>query len=240
MEATPVHITGMHRVWKVAAIVVVGLTLLLATQVADARWWLASAVETLARLGRWGLLLFVGLYVGAAVLLLPAVVLTLGGGAVFGVARGALVVWVGATLGATAAFLIGRYLARDWVERRLARHPGFRAIDDAVAREGWKIVILTRLSPAFPFVLLNYAFGVTRVSLRSYVAASAIGMIPGIIMYAYLGSLAGSLATALAGTTARTPAQWVLFAVGLLATIVVTVYVTRLARAALARRTATA
>jgi uncharacterized membrane protein YdjX (TVP38/TMEM64 family) len=86
-------------------------------------------------------------------------------------------------------------------------------------------------------VLLNYAFGVTLVPLRSYVAASAVGMIPAIVMYTYLGSLAGSLAAALGGTTARTPAQWLLFAVGLLATVAVTLYVTRMARAALARRT---
>src|SRR5690242_18963147 len=140
MEATPVHITGMHRVWKVAAIGVVGLTLLLATQVGDARGWLASSVETLAGLGRWGLLLFVGLYVGGSVLALPAVVRALGGGAVSGVPRGALVVWIGATLGATAAVLIERYLARDWVALLLARYHGFLAIDDALAREGWKIV----------------------------------------------------------------------------------------------------
>jgi uncharacterized membrane protein YdjX (TVP38/TMEM64 family) len=238
METTPIRMTGARRAWTVAVVLAAGLALVLAAQVGDARGWLASGVEALAGLGRWGLPLFVGLYVAATVLLLPAVVLTLGGGAVLGLARGALAVWVGATLGATAAFLIGRYLARGWVERRLTVHPDFRAIDDAVAREGWKIVLLTRLSPAFPFVLLNYAFGLTRISLRSYVAASATGMIPGIIMYTYLGSLAGSLAAALAGTTARTPAQWVLFAVGLLATIAVTVYVTRLARAALTRSAA--
>ena len=232
--------TGARRAWMVAIIVAAGLALLVAARLGDARGWLASAVEALAGLGRWGLPLFVALYVVATVLLLPAVVLTLGAGAVFGLARGAVAVWVGATLGATAAFLIGRYLARGWVERRLARHPGFRAIDDAVACEGWKIVVLTRLSPAFPFVLLNYAFGLTRVPLRSYMAASALGMIPGITMYTYLGSLAGSLAAALAGTTARTPAQWFLFALGLLATVAVTVYVTRPARAALARRAATA
>ena len=229
--------TGSRRTWTVVAVVGLGLIVGLGAQLGDARGWLVAAVEAVAGLGRWGLPLFVGLYVGVTVLALPAVVLTLGGGAVFGVARGALAVWIGATLGATAAFIIGRYLARGWVERRIARHPGFGAIDDAVAREGWKIVLLPRLSPAFPFVLLNYAFGLTRVSLRAYVAASAVGMIPGIAMYTYLGSLAGSLAAALAGTTARTPAQWSLFALGLLATIAVTVYVTRLARAALARRT---
>jgi uncharacterized membrane protein YdjX (TVP38/TMEM64 family) len=222
----------------VAAGVALVLALLVATQLGDARGWLIAGVETIARLGPWGLALFVSLYAAATVLLLPAVVLTLGGGAVFGVVLGALAVWVAAMLGATAAFIIGRYLAREWVERQLAARGGFRAIDEAVAREGWKIVLLTRLSPAFPFVLLNYAFGLTRVSLRAYVAASAVGMIPGIAMYVYLGSLAGSLAAAVAGAGTQTPAQWALFGIGLLATIIVTVYVTRLARAALARRTA--
>ena len=229
--------TGSRRAMRVMAVAGVALAVILAATLGDVRGWLISIVESLAGLGPWGLPLFVVLYVVVTVLALPAVVLTLGGGAVFGVARGAVVVWLGATLGATAAFVVGRYLARGWVERRLAGHPGFHAIDDAVARDGWRIVLLTRLSPAFPFVLLNYAFGVTRVALRSYVAASAVGMIPAIVMYTYLGSLAGSLAAALAGTTARTPAQWLLFAVGLLATVAVTLYVTRMARAALARRT---
>jgi uncharacterized membrane protein YdjX (TVP38/TMEM64 family) len=230
-------VTGVRRAWTIGAIAAVAAAVLAGAHSVDVRAWLVSSVERIAGLGAAGLALFVGLYVVVTVLLLPAVVLTLGGGAVFGVARGAVAVWAGATLGATAAFLIGRYLVRGWVERRLAGHAGFRAIDDAVAREGWKIVALTRLSPAFPFVLLNYAFGLTRVPLRAYVAASALGMIPGIVMYVYLGSLAGSVAAALAGTTTRTPAQWVLFAIGLVATIAVTIYVTRLARAALARRT---
>lgn len=222
----------------VAAAVAIALALAIAARLGDARGWLVATVEAIGGLGPVGLALFAGLYVVVTVLLLPAVALTLGAGAVFGAARGALAVWVGATLGATAAFLIGRYLARHWVERRLAGRPGFRAIDDAVAREGWKIVVLARLSPAFPFVLLNYAFGLTRVSLRAYVAASALGMVPGIAMYAYLGSLAGSLAAAVAGTAARTPAQWALLGIGLLATVAVTTYVTRLARAALGQRIA--
>ena len=114
--------------------------------------------------------MFVLLYVVVTVLLLPAVVLTLGAGALFGVAWAFVTVSIAATLGATAAFLVGRYLARGWVARRVAASARLGAIDAAVAREGWKIVLLTRLSPAFPFVLLNYAFGLTRVPLRDYVA----------------------------------------------------------------------
>lgn len=139
-------------------------------------------------------------------------------------------------LGATAAFVVGRYLAREWVAAKVQGAPRFAAIDQAVAREGWKIVILTRLSPIFPFNLLNYAFGLTRVSLRDYVFASWIGMIPGTLMYVYMGSLAGDLATQGAGSRMRSGAEWALSGIGLLATIAVTVYVTRLARAALVRR----
>jgi len=167
---------------------------------------------------------------------LPAVVLTLGAGAVFGVAWAFVTVSIAATLGATAAFLVGRYLARGWVTRRLAGSPRLGAIDAAVAREGWKIVALTRLSPAFPFVLLNYAFGLTRVRLRDYVLASWLGMMPGIALYTYLGSLAGDVAAAAAGGRARTPGEWALYALGFVATLAVTVYATRVARAALAQR----
>jgi uncharacterized membrane protein YdjX (TVP38/TMEM64 family) len=136
-----------------------------------------------------------------------------------------------ATLGATAAFLVGRYLARDWVARKIEKNPKFRAIDKAVAEEGWKIVLLTRLSPIFPFNLLNYAFGLTRIRLREYVLASWIGTMPGTILYVYIGSLAR------AGVRHTTPAEWVLRGVGLLASLAVTVVLTRVAKKALNKRT---
>jgi uncharacterized membrane protein YdjX (TVP38/TMEM64 family) len=219
---------GKLVLWAVAGVVV-----LAAVRYLDTRALLEGALDGIARLGPWGPVLFAVIYVAAAVLFLPGSVLTLGAGAVFGLLRGAIIVSISATLAATAAFLVGRYLARDWVARRIRGHPRFMAIDEAVAREGWKIVGLTRLSPVFPFNLLNYAFGLTRVSLRDYVVASWIGMMPGTVMYVYLGSVAGELAGARPG---RTPAEWALYGVGLAATIAVTVYVTRLARRALSRR----
>jgi uncharacterized membrane protein YdjX (TVP38/TMEM64 family) len=200
--------------------------------------YLIAALERIQGLGAWGAVLFALLYTLAAVLLLPGVILTLGAGAAFGVVKGAILVSCSATLAATAAFFVGRYLARGWIVKRIEANPRFKAIDEAVAGEGWKIVALTRLSPAFPFNLLNYAFGVTRVSLRHYVLASWIGMMPGTLMYVYLGSLAGDIATLGAGGRARTPAEWALSVVGLFATVAVTVYVTRLARAALKKRVA--
>jgi uncharacterized membrane protein YdjX (TVP38/TMEM64 family) len=240
MEAPPVRVTRAGRSsalrWRIALWVALAFVLLVASRAVDAPALLRSALEWITGLGAWGLIVFVVLYVTAAVLLLPAFVLTLGAGAVFGLARGFVAVWVGATLGALAAFLIGRYLARGWVARRIEDNPRFMAIDEAVAREGWKIVGLTRMSPAFPYVVLNYAFGVTRVSVRDFVLATAAGMIPGIAMYVYIGSLAGTLAGV--GERARTPVEWTLYGVGLLATVAVTVYVTRVARAALDKRIA--
>jgi uncharacterized membrane protein YdjX (TVP38/TMEM64 family) len=221
---------------RVAAGLLILLAVVLAARALDAPALLRQALEHLRDLGPWGLALFVVLYVAATVLLVPASILTLGAGAVFGLGRGLALVSVAATLGATAAFLVGRYVAREAIERRLAAQPRFAAVDAAVAREGWKIVVLTRLSPALPFVLLNYAFGLTRVPLRDYVLASWLGMLPGTALYVYLGSLAGDLATLGAGPRTRTPAEWTAYVVGLLATIAVTAQVTRLARGALRRR----
>lgn len=197
----------------------------------DALVWIEGA-------GAVGPLVFFGIYVAACVLMLPGSVLTLGAGAVFGVVNGFLLVSLSSTAGATAAFLVGRYLARETVARRVERNATFLAMDKAVAVEGWKIVGLTRLSPLLPFNLLNYALGLTRVSLRHYVLASWVGMIPGTVMYVYLGSLAGSLAElgAREGGRARTPTEWVLYGVGLIATVAVTVVITRIARRALSRR----
>lgn len=173
---------------------------------------------------------FVLLYIVATVLALPGSILTLGGGAIFGLGLGFVLVSAGSTLGATAAFLVGRYLAREWVAKRVRNSARFKAVDDAVAQEGWKIVFLTRLSPIIPFNLQNYAYGLTKVDVWHYMLASWVGMMPGTLMYVYLGSAVGSLAQVLAGERQRSPLEYVLFGLGLIATVVVTVYVTRLAR----------
>src|SRR5215831_2319682 len=193
---------------------------------------LKAALDWIGKLGPLGPVIFVGLYVVATVFFIPGSVLTLGAGAVFGVALGSVCVSIAATLGATAAFLVGRYLARDVIARKVEKNEKFATIDQAVAHEGWKIVLLTRLSPVFPFTLLNYAFGLTRVKLSHYVLASWIGMIPGTVMYVYLGSLVNVGA----GHRQRTTGEWVLYAVGLLATVAVTIFVTRLAKGALAKK----
>lgn len=198
--------------------------------------WLRLALAWVDSLGVGGGLVFMALYVVATVAFLPGSILTLGAGVVFGVGLGSVYVFIGAVLGSIAAFLVGRYLARDWVSQKIAGNSSFAAIDRAVAEEGFKIVLLTRLSPVFPFNLLNYAFGITGVSLRDY-ALGSVGMIPGTIMYVYIGSLAGDLARIGTESQPTNPTvEWTLRIVGFVATVAVTLYITRVARRALAAK----
>jgi uncharacterized membrane protein YdjX (TVP38/TMEM64 family) len=216
--------------WRRALWLLITVVLIVAVVTLPVRDWTKSVLDWISGLGGWGVVVFIAFYAVATVLFVPGSLLTLGAGAIFGVVKGTIAVSVGATLGATAAFLIGRYLARDWAARKIAGNPKFAAIDKAVGDEGWKIVGLTRLSPIFPFTVLNYVYGVTRVSLRDYVLATWLGILPGTMAYVYAGSLARSIG----GGHTRTPAQWALFGLGLVATVAVTVFVTRLARRALA------
>ncbi|MEO8427485.1 MAG: TVP38/TMEM64 family protein [Verrucomicrobiota bacterium] len=218
--------------WRWVLYATVGVAVVLAVKYFHGQGLLKEALDWIGKLGPWGPVIFVGIYVVATVFFIPGSVLTLGAGAVFGVALGSVCVSIGATLGATAAFLVGRYLARDAIARKIERNEKFATIDRAVADEGWKIVLLTRLSPVFPFTLLNYAFSLTRVKLNHYVLASWIGMIPGTVMYVYLGSLVNVGA----GHRQRTTGEWILYSVGLLSTIAVTLFVTRLAKKALAKK----
>lgn len=193
-----------------------------------------NILKWIGSLGYIGGLAFILIYIIATVAFVPGAALTLGAGALFGVIWGSIYVFVGATLGAIAAFLIGRYLARDWIGKKIEGNQQFVAIDRAVAHAGFKIVLLTRLSPAFPFNLLNYAFGITGVALKDYAIAS-IGMIPGTVMYVYIGSFAGDLARIGSDNQSPDPTlQWVIRIVGLIATVVVTIYVTEIARKAIA------
>lgn len=195
--------------------------------------WLLNALEWINNQGPAAPIAFILLYIIATVAFLPGSIITLGAGVVFDVVFGSLYVFIGATIGATVAFLVGRYLARDWVAKKIAGNRKFAAVDQAVGREGLKIVFLTRLSPVFPFVFLNYAYGLTGVSLKDYFLAS-IGMIPGTIMYVYLGSLAGNLATLGAGDQpSNSTVEWTIRIIAFIATVAVTLYVTKIARKAL-------
>lgn len=196
---------------------------------------LVQALAWIDGLGAIAPLAFILLYIVITVAFVPASIVTLGAGVVFGVIKGAALVFVGAMLGATAAFLVGRYVARGWVASKIANNPRFQAVDDAIARDGRKIIFLLRLSPVFPFNLLNYSLGLSQISLKDYVVGT-VGILPGTVMYVYLGSLVGNLAT-LGADSSQPPeaatVQWIIRIVGLVATVAVTLYVTRIARRAL-------
>lgn len=184
-------------------------------------------------LGPAGPLVFVLGYALAVVAFVPGSVLTLAAGAIFGLAEGTLWVFLAAVLGSAAAFLVARHVARGRVEDRIAGDARFAAIDRAIGREGRKIVFLLRLSPVFPFNLLNYALGLTKVRFVDYLVAS-LGMLPGTVLYVYSGKLVGDVAAVAGGVELeRGPADWAVLGVGLVATAVVTFYVTRIARRAL-------
>ena len=219
--------------WRIAVIILVIAALMAAARFLPVKECFLSLLDWTKGLGFWGPLVVGIFYILACVLLLPGSVLTIGSGFLFKLVGGTITVSVASTLGACAAFWVGRTLARSWVERKVAGNPKFAAIDGAVGREGFKIVLLTRLSPVFPFNLLNYAFGVTRVRFGSYALASWIGMLPGTIMYVYFGSAARSLAEAASGSGDQPLAARIFFWAGLAVAIVVAVTVTRVARRAL-------
>jgi uncharacterized membrane protein YdjX (TVP38/TMEM64 family) len=208
-----------------------------AAALAVAAWrWLplrertADLLERLHGLGWWGLAGLGLLYTPVAVLLGPAWLLTIGAGAFFDFGPALVAASLGSTTAAAVAFLLGRTAARGWVEARLGGDVRLRALDRAVGRRGFWIVLLTRLSPLFPYVVLNYAFSLTRISLRDFVLASWVGMLPGTVLYLYLGSLTKTLT----GTAPETgPAGRALFFLGLGATLAVTILLGRIARRAL-------
>jgi uncharacterized membrane protein YdjX (TVP38/TMEM64 family) len=204
-------------------------------------WWtgreiaprLLGIVARIHDLGAIAPIAFVLVYSAAVVALIPASLLTIAGGAVFGLVRGTLYALIGATLGSTAAFLLGRHTFRGIVTRRLASMPRFAAVERAVSAKGRRIVFFLRLSPVVPFNFLNYALGLTTISLADFVIASA-GMIPGTIAYAYGGKVTGE-ALALAGQAQvpKNASYYMLLLGGMAATIAATTVVTRTARRAL-------
>jgi len=196
-------------------------------------YYLASVLDWAQGLGGWGLIVVAALYVVACLLLLPGSMLTLVTGFLFGVPLGTLAVFSGANLGACAAFLVGRTVARNWIAGKISGNPKFVALDEAVAKKAFKIVLLLRLSPVFPFNILNYALGLTQVSFRDYALATLIGMLPEILMLVYIGSVATSWATATTGHVESDPMGHVFFWTGLAATIGVAVLATRIAQRSL-------
>ncbi|HKY59622.1 MAG TPA: TVP38/TMEM64 family protein, partial [Gemmatimonadota bacterium] len=199
--------------------------------------WVVALLTRVERLGAWAGVLLAALWIPVALLLVPGSLVTLGTGFLLGVGWGMVTVSIGSTLGAVAAFLVGRTVARERVRVWIADRPRFRAVDRAVEKDGLGIVLLTRLSPLFPYNFLNYAYGLTGVRLRDYALGSWVGMLPGTLLYVVLGSTAQALTSLGMGHRQRGALEWIAFGVGLLATAAVTWLVARRATRILEERT---
>ncbi|MFI5198334.1 MAG: TVP38/TMEM64 family protein [Thermoanaerobaculia bacterium] len=179
-------------------------------------------------LGPLGWVLYALVYAVCCVLFVPASVLTLGAGALYGLWTGTAIVLAGATLGATLSFLLAKSVLRKKIERMTAGNAKFAALDRAIAKEGAKIVFLIRLSPVFPFTYINYAFGLTGVRTAPYVLASFVGMIPGTFAYVYLGAAAAIAASGQMDSTKKA-----LQIGGAVVALAVTIFVARVATKAI-------
>jgi len=222
---------------KLAALVLIAAAVLLMLRVLPVDALVGALKTWIEGLGFWGPVIFAGIYAVWTVAFLPGSVLTLAGGAIFGLWTGAAAVIVGASIGAGLAFLIARYAAREKVERMTRESPKLKAVYDAIGEGGWKIVAMLRLSPALPFNVQNYFYGVTSIGFWPCFIATTIFITPGTFMFVYFGHVAGLAAS---GGGETTLAEWALRAVGLAATIAVTVYITKLANKKLAEQTSIA
>jgi uncharacterized membrane protein YdjX (TVP38/TMEM64 family) len=193
-----------------------------------------DALKTIGSLGPWAPVLFIASYVLACLVMFPGIILTLSAGVLFGVLKGTIFVAIGATLGAGIAFIASRYFIRKWVLRKFGHYPHFKALDRAVAREGWKIVSLVRLSPAFPFTPSNFIFGLTQIPFWHFLLSTFTCLLPLTSLFVYIGHLAGDLANVTTGPKMPANLKWLVLAIALPATIFVTAFVTRIVRKALA------
>ncbi|HTL48959.1 MAG TPA: TVP38/TMEM64 family protein [Verrucomicrobiae bacterium] len=190
-------------------------------------------LEWIQGLGPWAPAVFLGVYILTCIFFAPSFVFTFASGILFGLWKGTLLSVLGAGLGSTAAFLIGRTMARDVVAKAFAANREFQALQEAVKEKGWKIILLARLSPIFPFLVGNYAFGLTRIPPAQYFFATMVGTLPSSTVYVYLGTITGNLALVNASGRTRTPAEWALLAVGLAATVGLSLYLRGIATKAL-------
>lgn len=214
------------RVVRWSSVIVILLSLLMIVRALPIDQAMEALHAWVAGFGIWGPVVLSAVYVLATVLFVPGTILTLAAGAAFGLPVGLVAVSIGSTVGASLAFLIARYAARDKIAAIADKHRRFGAIDRAIGEGGWKIVALLRLSPAIPFNVQNYLYGLTRIRFMPYVVTSWIAMLPGTFLYVYLGHVTGA---ALGADRERGSWEWAMLAVGLLATVAVTIYVTRLA-----------
>ena len=213
-------------VLKAVAAVAVLVALSILYRVLPVGAWLAAFRGWVSGLGTAGYAVYIVVYAACLVLFVPASILTLGAGLLFGVAKGAAVVIVGATAGAALSFLLARTVMRRRIESMAAANPRFRALDRAIAREGGRIVLLVRLSVVFPFTYSNYAFGLTGVGFGAYVLNTLVGIIPGTFAFVYIGALANEAATA-------GRARILVYAAGAVVALFVSVWVGRIATRAI-------
>src|SRR6266849_5712987 len=227
--------TSKNAICRIIALIAILIALFLVMKFLPVQEWLRSFNSWVVQMGVTGIFVFIIVYAVATVLLAPGSVLTIGAGFVFGLWKGFLAVSVGATLGASLAFLVARFIARDKVEAIARRNEKFREIDNAIGKQGARLIFLLRLSPVIPFNLSNYFYGLTTVKFWSYVLASWIGMMPGTFLYVYIGAAGKAAVAAGAGGEAvkRGWQYWTFTGVGLAATIIVTIWVTKIARDAL-------
>jgi len=220
---------------RLIMLIAVLIALFLAMKFLPVQQWLGSFNDWVGQMGVAGIFIFIGVYVIATVLLAPGAILTIGAGFAFGLSKGFLAVSAGSTLGAALAFLVARFIAREKVEATAKGNEKFREIDNAIGKQGAKLVFLLRLSPVIPFNLSNYFYGLTGVKFWPYVLASWIGMMPGTFLYVYIGTASQAAISAAAGGEAVQHGwqYWTFISIGLAATIVVTVWVTKIARDAL-------
>ena len=217
---------------QLVAFLVILIGLLLAARFLPVQQWLRSFNDWVGKMGLAGIFIFIAVYAAATVLLAPGAILTIGAGFAFGLWKGFLAVSAAATLGASLAFLVARFVARDKIEAMARRSTKFQRIDNAIGKQGAKLVFLLRLSPVIPFNLSNYFYGLTAVKFWAYVLASWIGMMPGTFLYVYIGTAGKAAVSAAAGGEAVKQGwhYWTFISVGLAATIVVTIWVTKIAR----------
>jgi len=221
----------MKNYWKWIVLILIVIGLIVASAILPVKDWIRSFINWVQQLGPLGVVVFIAAYALATVLFLPGWIFTVGAGLVYGVVGGTLVALTGAVIGVTLAFIVARYFVRKNIEDYAKKNARFQAIDEAIGKNGWKIIGLLRLSPLIPFNLSNYFYGITAVSLKAYVAISAVGMIPGTLLYAYLGAIGKA---GISGEkTPLSSAQYILLGVGLVATIAVTILVSRIAKNAL-------
>jgi uncharacterized membrane protein YdjX (TVP38/TMEM64 family) len=220
---------------RLAALIVIVIALFLAMRFLPVQQWLRSFNDWVGQMGIAGVFIFIAVYALATVLLAPGSVLTLGAGFAFGLWKGFLAVSAGSTLGASLAFLVARFIARDKIEAIAKRNETFRKIDKAIGEEGVKLIFLLRLSPVIPFNLSNYFYGLTAVKFWPYVLASWLGMMPGTFLYVYIGAASKAAVAAAAGGEAVKHGwqYWTFLGVGLGATAIATIWVTKIARDAL-------